>query len=336
MKDFGELTRAGQLRRLRNLAEYALACYDLGVAQLTFMKSSRNTTFRVEALSAGSGPPQRYVLRIIRPDSEEKAVRSELFWLAALRRETSLLVPEPVPNRQGDLLTTVEMEGMAEPRHCALFGWVPGRFFRKALVPAMIERVGEMSASLHVHSQSLALPSWFTRPRWDLRGIQGAALGLDFEKALSALTPEQREVIFAVGARVEHAMSGMGDGPDVYGLIHADLVQANYLFDHGRANVIDFELSGWGYFTYDMSVTLSTLRDNPQFPAMCESLFRGYRRIRLLSKEHEAVVKTFMVGRIMGHTLWLAALIEHPMFGPETGIRISRQLDYLRRFLNDG
>src|SRR5689334_13411450 len=131
MKDFGELTRMGQLRRLRRLAEQALARYDLGVVHLTFIQSWRNTTFGVAVASAGSDSTQRYVLRIIRPDAEEKVVRSELFWLGALRRDTSILVPAPVPNREGDLLTTVKMAGLAAPRQCVLFRWVPGRFFRK-------------------------------------------------------------------------------------------------------------------------------------------------------------------------------------------------------------
>jgi Ser/Thr protein kinase RdoA (MazF antagonist) len=126
-------------------------------------------------------------------------------------------------------------------------------------------------------------------------------------------------------------MSNLGHEPDVYGLIHADLHRGNILFEHGRVNVIDFEVSGWGHFAYDIGVTFSVLRDYSIFPALREAFFRGYRRVRPLSVEHETMTNTFMAGRIMGHSLWMAAFADDPMFGPAAQKRANVQLDYLKR-----
>jgi Ser/Thr protein kinase RdoA (MazF antagonist) len=84
---------------------------------------AENTTFRVET-PAGD----RFVLRIqritgspVHPPRGEAEARSELLWLSALRRETDLEVPEPVPANDGALTTVVDVEGVPAPRICALF-----------------------------------------------------------------------------------------------------------------------------------------------------------------------------------------------------------------------
>jgi len=48
-------------------------------------------------------------------------------WLSALRRETELAVPEPMPTLDGELFTLVASDAVPEPRVCVLFRWLPGR-----------------------------------------------------------------------------------------------------------------------------------------------------------------------------------------------------------------
>jgi len=43
-------------------------------------------------------------------------VGSELAWLAALRQETELAAPAPLPTRDGDLLTVAAHPGVPQPR----------------------------------------------------------------------------------------------------------------------------------------------------------------------------------------------------------------------------
>lgn len=111
MKQFESLTKIGQVRRLRQLAETALPAYDLGETRLTPLMHFFNTTFRVDACSRSTQTCQpasalpaneRYVLRIHRPGSQDAStIRSELLWLLALRHEANLVVPEPVARRDG-------------------------------------------------------------------------------------------------------------------------------------------------------------------------------------------------------------------------------------------
>src|SRR2546425_3437711 len=49
MQHFEDLTRGGQIRRMRRLAETALASYSLGEVHLTPLQHFFNTTFRVRS-----------------------------------------------------------------------------------------------------------------------------------------------------------------------------------------------------------------------------------------------------------------------------------------------
>ncbi|HET6707765.1 phosphotransferase enzyme family protein, partial [Amycolatopsis sp.] len=146
-RPFAELDRAGRTRRLRRLAEAALTAYAVPVARLTPLAHGHNTTFRVDGADG-----ERYVLRVQRPDGPGVAqVRAEMAWLTTLRRETGLVVPQPVPTRARDLVTVVADPAVPEPRTCVLCHWVDGRFVDERLTPPQLYAVGEFTARLHLH-----------------------------------------------------------------------------------------------------------------------------------------------------------------------------------------
>ena len=81
------------------------------------------------------------MLRSHRPALQTvEAVRSEIMWLAALRRDTDLVVPEPVSSLHLDHVTVINVEGIPEPRICILFHWINGRFLDDGLTPAHLAR----------------------------------------------------------------------------------------------------------------------------------------------------------------------------------------------------
>src|SRR5215212_12166230 len=128
-KPLPSLSHQGQVRRLAGLARTALAAYALPAPRLRLLKQSYNTTFRVTAANS-----DRYVLRVHPPGKTSMdAVRSELLWLTALRSDTGLPVPEPVPNAEQSLVTVVAHPDFPEPRLCVLFRWMEGRFLYRGL-----------------------------------------------------------------------------------------------------------------------------------------------------------------------------------------------------------
>ncbi|MDP9300125.1 MAG: phosphotransferase [Actinomycetota bacterium] len=314
MQTFETLSFRGQLGRLRRLAEDALAEYPLQRARLVPLTHSENTTFRVDTPSG-----ERYVLRIHRttgspfhPPRSMAEVRSETVWISALRRDTGLAVPEPVPTADGSLLTVTEAEGVPAPRVCVLFRWGPGRFLDAGLTTWHLERVGRFIARLHDQALDFAPPAGFERWRigdltTEVTAYVASAVGGQFgSKAVS--------IVEAVMDLVQHARQELGTGPDVFGLIHADLHQENYLFHRGRVRAIDFDDCGWGHFVYDLAVTLSELRGRRDYAALRGGLLRGYRAVRPLPPGHERYLEVFHGLRLLQLTLWFLEQRDHPAF----------------------
>jgi Ser/Thr protein kinase RdoA (MazF antagonist) len=297
MESFTAVSPRAQVSRLRRLAAAALAEYDLPGARLAPPVHAFNTTFRVT--DAGG---DRYALRITRPGKSTLAeVRSELAWLVALRRDTDLMVPDPVPTRVGALLTVAGAPGVPEPRICVLFRWVPGRFARAGLRPRHLERVGRLTARLQDHAQSFRPPPGFTRPRIDDIPATRAAV----TPLVAAVRPPADVALVEVALdRVAAALAGLGDGPDAHGLIHSDLHQWNYLFHRGRVHLLDFDDCGYAPFLYDLAVTAFEMEDHPRFPALRAALLAGYGAARPLPPDPEAVLSTLSHLRRIRNLVW--------------------------------
>ena len=143
--------------------------------------------------------------------------------------------------RAGALLTVAAAPGVPPPRICVPWPWVPGRFVRSGLRPHHLRQVGRLTARLHDHAQGFQPPPGFTRPRIDdLPATRAAVLPL----VAGIRPPRDVALVAAVLDRVAATLAGLDPGPDAYGLIHSDLHQWNYLFQHGQVHLLDFDDCG--------------------------------------------------------------------------------------------
>ena len=100
MKSYDDLSIAGKLRRLRNLAAKALTHYDIENPRLVYHGFETNLLYRVTTASG-----ERFVLRLATPGWRTlDDLRAEASWLDALSRETSISAPRIVPARSGELV----------------------------------------------------------------------------------------------------------------------------------------------------------------------------------------------------------------------------------------
>jgi Ser/Thr protein kinase RdoA (MazF antagonist) len=343
-QSFERLDRSSQIRLLRSLAMTALAAYDLPIAHLTLLAHRHNTCFRVDTVEG-----QRYVLRIHRAGTPTvESVSAELAWLAALRRDTTLEVPAPVPTRSGPLLTVaapdVRPEG-TRPHICVLFRWLDGRRLNARLAPAHLELAGELMARLHDHAARFGPPLPFARGRVD--GLVEAARRQPdpFAPAIiaacqtlvaDALSAEEAEQVTAVIERVQAAQQALGQGRATFGLIHADLHHHNLLFAPGAVCAIDFDDCGFGPLLYDLAVPLSELQGRATYPALRAGLLAGYRRVRPLSPAHEAYVDTFIALRHAQNALWVLEARRHPAIGADWVAQARQRMAPLALFLAEG
>ena len=74
---------------------------------------------------------------------------------------------------------------------------------------------------------------------------------------------------------MQRVMTQLGDGADQVGLIHADLHLDNALFWRDDVRIIDFDDCGFGYWLYDIAVSLWELRHRGDYEQFRAALDRG-------------------------------------------------------------
>lgn len=281
------LSHRRQVARMRQLAVQALGAYPLADPELRFVAHGENTTFRVDATTLDGR--DRFLLRVHRPARHGRhidsaaAISSELDWLTALRADTGLSVPVPFRTIDGNLTTAAASKDVPEPRVCSVLRWMDGRVHTAAARPVHLRRLGSVMARLHNHAGQWRIPPGFVRIRWDWETFFGDTMvygGINAADVWDLLPDDLRRRFDQVAARMKRVMMQLGDAADNVGLIHADLHLDNALFWRDEVRVIDFDDCGFGYWLYDIAVSLWELRHRNDFEHFRAALIEGYAQHR--------------------------------------------------------
>lgn len=344
MKSFEELTKLGRIRRIRQLASTALARYGVDAAQVDLVRQAGNTLFRVRtACLPNSKAPNglfeegQYLLRVHEPGYQEpQAIEMELAWLAAMRREADLPVPEPIATLDGRWLLSISEPGIPGARNCSLLRWIKGRSVKNRFRLHHYRAQGRLMARLHDFFTRWQPPANFCKRRFDWDGLfqNDVGSGMTNAEAWALLSARHRAAFSFVAERVRGVMDEWGQGPDVFGLIHGDLgVDANLLFWHGEPRAIDFDDSGFGYWVYDLAVALDNCRDLPDYPRYRDALMNGYAEFRPLPEKQAEQVGLFLAGLQVYWNLWATGGTHlYPHLHQEYDEQIARKAEYVVRY----
>ena len=300
MKAYEDLTSRGKLRRTNRVARAALEAYGFTEVSLRLMVDAGNTTYRVKTMGHTPVNEGLYVgnchsLRLHQPGYQnEGAVDSELKWLHALS-EAGLPVPQPLTTKEDELSVEISVPG-APSRRCSLLRWVKGRMPSKPVRPWHLKAIGRLIARLQNHASSWSPPPGFVRRHYDRNGLWGDDTGTGYtaDEVWPKIPRRYFEAFQEVTVRVEQVMDDWGKGPEVYGLIHADLgTEANVLFHRGEARAIDFDDGGYGYWVYDLAVPLVDLEGKEALPPFRDALLEGYTEIRSMPEEQLEKLELF-------------------------------------------
>lgn len=332
------------------MAQAALETYGLAVARIKFVRLAGNVVFRVfesgynrDETDNEPYEPGQYLLRIHdRSEQPSDAIKLEMMWLAAIRREAKLPVPEPVPALNGNLLKQISIPGIPEKHDCTLLRWLKGRYVTRGIKPHHFKAQGQLMAQLHNHAAQWQAPLGLSKRRFDWEGFfkDDVGAGIPNSEAWRYLPDDCLKPYKIVAHKIRQVMDKWEKGSDVYGLIHGDCgVDANVLFWKGKAHPIDFDGSGFGYYVYDLAITLEHCWEDEKYPEYRKALLDGYSEFRSLPDEQLKRMNLFLAAFYVYMGLWVAALGKvHPdsAGGPHRRLRWQeRGLKYIDRFIKD-
>jgi Ser/Thr protein kinase RdoA (MazF antagonist) len=332
MNSFASLSYDQQVARLTGAAQAALGSYSLRGSTVRFVLYVHNAMFQVTAPSGES-----YALRLQFPRLHKtfEQIRSELRWLSALRRDTTLQVPEPVVSDEG-YITFQPIEGLAEPVSVVLFRWLDGEHLTETLTTAQAVEAGRFLARLHTQSKQYVLPPEFDRPRFDWDGLLGERSLYFPGDNRSIFTPEQSGIFACAAASLVDQMTALGNRPGSFGLIHADFVLSNMLFNEKGVGALDFDDCGFGFYLYDLAPLLLQLLDQPDYVDLRQAFLDGYASLLPLVDGDAAVIESMIAARLLRSCYWIASNLHNPKIRAQAPAILEYRAATLRDYLDTG
>lgn len=275
---------------------------------LSLVNISENATFRADDPEAAAP----VILRVHRPNYHtRREIASELLWIDALRAQSIASVPRPLTMANGERIAALPVGSCV--RDVVAFEFIHGSEPRPTddLTDAF-RTLGAITAKLHAHARRWTRPPGFVRKRWTFGTTVGAVPHWGrWDRAMGLTAEGQRVIERAVGA-LRGRLAAFGDGPDRFGLIHADLRLANLLVDGERITLIDFDDCGFGWFAFDFAAAVSFFETDPSIPKLRHAWCEGYRTVAPLAPAVVAALPSFVLMRRIQLTAWIASHFETP------------------------
>jgi len=291
-----------------SLARQALSCYGGESWQCSFLRHNENLTFKVLDDAGHS-----YLLRLHKPAvkgfeglaQSQAAIRSELMWLEALRRDTGMALQQPVENTAGDCVTLLNCSNAEKPIPVTLMTWVDGEpvNWQEENAVELAAGFARVVSVFHRQSQVFQPPSGFIRPAYDKNSLMAALAELNRGVQAGIITAADYRQFELACEYILRLMDNIGTGREVWGLIHSDWV--GNLIRNGKAvTPIDFSLCGFGPYALDLAICLCNL-NRPLRPVFLEHFGRDVSDGELRQIESFTIyIITLSASRFIFTNLW--------------------------------
>jgi Ser/Thr protein kinase RdoA (MazF antagonist) len=294
--------RYAKAMEMPEILQQVLARYDLTNVKARLLQNTGN-----EVYCLATSSDKRYSLRICPVTFQNPQwLADELTWLDFVAQRNRVTVPRPVPNQQGELLTSI-----ATPtgiRYSCLFDWVEGNPVQQCLTLPVLYNMGRAVATLHQISKEFGFPTSDNPFRNDYRydrtlilshrdwiGVHHAEIGVERVALLNA----------AVEWLLDH-MAQIGETPANFGFIHADLHIGNFLAQNDEVSVLDFDQLGRGHYLFDLAQITVELSEEPTlFAERWQSFLKGYESITPLPFDNVREIEPFVVAVHLAFLDWV-------------------------------
>jgi len=242
--------------------------WSLGDATITLIAARENHVFKVDALEAP------LALRLHRPGYRiQTQIESELLWMQHLATN-GCAVPRPIAAPDGTFLST--FNGIS----VSMVSWLDGIALSKLSVTEKHNSdLWRTLSRMHALADDWVLPDGFDRPVWDLTSEQ-PSWDRFWDNPLLSQEQARRFLVFRDTAR--NALDKLE--PLDFGLIHADLIPDNVLFNGQELQLIDFDDGGFGHRLFDLATITHKCR-TAQHDSLAEATIDAYNTVRFIDRQ---------------------------------------------------
>lgn len=318
--------------QLDQIAEQALAAYEVDKPQLAFIRHSDCVTYKVSTARSES-----FLFRLHIPTTsamgahgaDYQMVNSEMTWLEALCNDTDLILQEPVRNRSGSLVTPFCFDNNIII-NCTLLRWIDGQpYYRDLESPQTAYQIGVTLAKLHNHAGSWNIPDGFSRPKRDIPYFEDMLVNLSSVVKDGRIELQDFDELSTSTFLLIEMMKTLTEDRQTYdvshGIMHADSHKGNMLYNQGKICFIDFSFCAIGNYLFDLGICFGDMKKELH-PYCLES----YQSLRPLPDRYEQLIEGFFLGSTIGYFTFLAA---NPGVQDILRIKVPQIVqDYARKF----
>ncbi len=239
-------------------ANKVLPLYPISSTKIEFIRHNENMIFKI----IDDIHNDIYVLRIHKSkiigfsglQHTYACLKSEMEFLDHLAKHTTLSIQEPIYTCNGELVAISMDDESHTPLYATLLKWIEGNTLDLSndVEDEIIHTFGINVAKLHKGSMEFKPSKDFKRPAYSIEELEKALKDLEYGVEVELYDLEQYKLMTKVAAKVIDNLKALDSRSNAWGLIHADYQPGNIIVSNGSLSFIDFCLSGYGYYLFDL------------------------------------------------------------------------------------
>ncbi|SEO04488.1 phosphotransferase enzyme family protein [Paenibacillus sp. OV219] len=257
------------------LAMEVISQYRITDPELAFIRHNENLTYKVSDKADGKS----YLLRIHNPVTAGlsgiqhtlKGLQSEVTLLQELHRNSELQVQVPIANLSNEYVSVTKLEDTL--CYATLLTWIEGPILtaEDSDNKEIAYKLGEQLALLHQFTRTFTATGQFERPIYNAEKVDFTVNELKYGVENEVFSLELYEIIVQVSAVVKDQLKLLDTQKKTWGIIHSDIQLNNVVMSNGIPCFIDYCLSGFGYYLFDIGSATTVLKSGVR-----DSFLEGY------------------------------------------------------------
>ncbi len=282
-----------------NYAKKVLALYPITYENISFVRHHENMVFKIW----DNLQNKAYVLRIHISKVEGLAgightyegLNSEMEFLNYLGNYPLLTVQKPIANHSGKFVTIQEQKETSKVFYATLLAWIDGTplTLKEGNIEDLVYTYGKKVAILQEASKGFKPQSGFIRPSYSTDSLKTAIKDLSHGIDLGLYTSEQYDLMLKVCNKVIDKIKELDQLSDAWGMIHGDFQLSNIIINGNEVGFIDFGLSGYGYYLFDLGSAISILESS-----LRDIFLKGYSSVVSFHSSDKHYVECFIFADI--------------------------------------